>query len=76
MARPVMSMYRYSETHAMAQGMCLCRYFGNFIPSITPLFHRDVFENVGTFWPTPKLTDWDMMLRVAAQYELTYLPEG
>ncbi|MCO5191964.1 MAG: glycosyltransferase [Anaerolineae bacterium] len=69
-------MYRYSETHTMAQGDVLVPLFrGNFIPSITPLFHRDVFENVGTFWPTPKLTDWDMMLRVAAQYELTYLPE-
>ncbi|MCO5200031.1 MAG: glycosyltransferase family 2 protein, partial [Anaerolineae bacterium] len=39
-------MYRYSETHAMAQGDVLVPLFrGNFIPSITPLFHRDVFEN-------------------------------
>lgn len=69
-------LYRYSDTHTMAQGDVLVPLFrGNFIPSITPLFHRDVFENVGEFWPTPKLTDWDMMLRVAERYELAYMPE-
>jgi glycosyltransferase involved in cell wall biosynthesis len=69
-------LYRYSETHVMAQGDVLVPLFrGNFIASITPLFRRELFDKVGDFWPTPKLTDWDMMLRIAGQYHLLYLPE-
>lgn len=40
----------------------------DFIPSPTPVIRREIFEEVGDFWPSPKATDWDMWLRIAACY--------
>jgi glycosyltransferase involved in cell wall biosynthesis len=69
-------LYKYSDTHRMTQGDVLEDLFrGNFIPSITPLIRREVFADIGEFWPTPKLTDWDMMLRIAANHEVAYLSD-
>jgi len=44
----------------------------NFIPSVTPLVRRDVFETVGGFDERPGMSlseDWNMWLRVAGRFE-------
>ncbi|MCB0171425.1 MAG: glycosyltransferase [Anaerolineae bacterium] len=69
-------LYRQSKNHHLYEGMVLEKLFlSNFISSITPVIHRSVFDKVGLFWPTPKLTDWDMMLRIAADYPIKLIPD-
>jgi hypothetical protein len=51
-------------------------YRGQFVPSPTPLIRRDVFEQIGLFDEARFGTDdWEMWLRIAAQYEFDYAPE-
>lgn len=69
-------LFRQSKNHQLYEGEVLEKLFlSNFISSITPVIHRSVFNKVGLFWPTPKLTDWDMMLRIAADYPIKLIPD-
>jgi glycosyltransferase involved in cell wall biosynthesis len=50
----------------------------DFIASPTPMVRRDVFDRVGLFDASPLLRrreDWEMWLRIAAHYPLSYIPE-
>jgi glycosyltransferase involved in cell wall biosynthesis len=69
-------IFRQSKDHKLYEGDVLQPLFiANFIPSVSPMVHRTVFSEVGDFWSTPKLTDWDMWLRVAARYPTKLVPE-
>ncbi len=51
---------------------------GNFIPQLTVLMRREVFENIGFFNEDPSLKaaeDYEYWLRVALQYKIGYLDE-
>ena len=52
---------------------------GNFIPSPTPVVRRIVFDHVGRFDESSEMRsigeDWEMWLRIAARYEIAYVPE-
>lgn len=51
-------------------------FLDQFVPSPTPLIRRKVFEGVGHFDPkTIGSDDWEMWLRIAAQFEFAYIPE-
>jgi len=48
----------------------------DFIPSPTPVIHRDVFDTVGYFDESPDLQigeDWNMWLRIAAKYQVEFV---
>jgi GT2 family glycosyltransferase len=50
----------------------------NFIASPTPIIRRDIFEKVGYFDESGLLRqreDWDMWLRLAADYSVSYVSE-
>ncbi|OGR89166.1 MAG: hypothetical protein A2992_09890 [Elusimicrobia bacterium RIFCSPLOWO2_01_FULL_59_12] len=52
--------------------------FYNFIPTLTTLVRRDVFERVGFFDTRPDLRaaeDYDMWLRIARLHRVRYVPE-
>lgn len=67
---------RQSVNHRLYEGDVLEKLFvENFIASITLVVHRTVFEQVGDFWPSPKSTDWDMTLRIAARYPIRLVPQ-
>ncbi|MCB8967317.1 MAG: glycosyltransferase [Ardenticatenaceae bacterium] len=69
-------IYTQSKRHSLQEGDILRSLFvKNFIPSITPLIRRDVFQMVGVFFPLHKSTDWDMMLRIASLYPIQIVPE-
>lgn len=69
-------LYRQSRQHQLRQGDILQPLFvRNFIPSVTPLVRREVFNYVGLFWPTPKATDWDMWLRIASRFPVGLTPD-
>lgn len=69
-------IYRHSVNHHLYEGDVLENLFvQNFIPLVTIVVRRDVFSQVGDFWPTPKVTDWDMVLRIAANYPIRLVPE-
>ncbi|MBI5963253.1 MAG: glycosyltransferase [Chloroflexi bacterium] len=51
---------------------------GNFIMSATPVIRRDVFDQIGYFNEDPEARigeDWDMWLRIAAQFPLGIVHE-
>lgn len=51
-------------------------YLHQFVPSPTPLIRRLVFDRVGYFDPNAiGSDDWDMWLRIAAQFEFAYVAE-
>ena len=49
---------------------------GNFIPSATAMFKRECLDNVGLFDEALRggADDYDLWLRIAAEYKLEYLP--
>lgn len=52
-------------------------YRWQFVPSPTPLIRREVFEKVGLFdEQTLGADDWEMWLRIAAHYELDFVPRS
>jgi len=74
------SLGRYSRTVCRPQQNFVARelLFGDFIASPTPVVRRSVFECVGWFDESPELRsreDWEMWLRIAALYEVAYVPE-
>ena len=46
-----------------------------FIPTLTVVIHRRVFEEVGLFDKLPKAEDWDLWLRIAAKHPVRRVPE-
>jgi glycosyltransferase involved in cell wall biosynthesis len=66
-------------TLAMPEGDVLrALLMGNFIPSATPVIHRDVFIRSGYFNEAPEARigeDWDMWLRIAACFPLGVVHE-
>jgi len=51
-------------------------FLHQFVPSPTPLIRRKVFERVGYFDPkTIGSDDWEMWLRIAAQFNFAYVLE-
>jgi len=65
---------------SLPEGDILTRLFlNNFIPSPTPLVRRDALLAVGLFDESPNAhigEDWDMWLRLAAQYQATFVPKA
>lgn len=58
-----------SQVNRLYAGNVLRKLFlEDFIPSPTPLIHRDIFDEVGGFGAFPRAADWDMWLRIAARY--------
>lgn len=47
---------------------------GNFIPAMTTLIRRSVFEKVGNYDETLFYEDWDMWLRISERYHFAYSP--
>jgi glycosyltransferase involved in cell wall biosynthesis len=47
---------------------------GNFIPAMTTLIRRSVFEKVGLYDENLFYEDWDMWLRVSEHYHFAYFP--
>jgi glycosyltransferase involved in cell wall biosynthesis len=47
----------------------------DFIPTPSHIVHRVVLDKVGGFWHSKKGTDWDMHLRIAANYPIKLVPE-
>lgn len=69
-------LYVQSKRFKLHEGMILKPLFiKNFIVSATPVIRRDVFDQVGFYHPLPKATDWDMMLRIAANYPIALVPQ-
>jgi glycosyltransferase involved in cell wall biosynthesis len=64
-------LYLFSQLNPLQEGDVLEKLvLGDFIPFFTLVVRRTVFDIVGDFWPTPKGTDWDMCLRIAAHYPI------
>jgi glycosyltransferase involved in cell wall biosynthesis len=65
------TLYVYSRFVRLHEGDVLPHLIcEDFIPSSSPIVRRTVFNEVGDFWPSPKATDWDMWLRIAARYRV------
>ncbi|RYD77165.1 MAG: glycosyltransferase, partial [Verrucomicrobiaceae bacterium] len=47
---------------------------GNFLPAMTPLIRRAVYDKVGHFDERLCYEDWDMWLRIAQQYQFAFCP--
>jgi glycosyltransferase involved in cell wall biosynthesis len=63
------TMYLFSQLNSLHEGDVLERLLlGDFIPFFTLVVRRAIFHEVGSFWATPKGTDWDMCLRIAARF--------
>lgn len=64
------SLYRASQLHELHAGDVLrALVLGNFILTPTVIVRRDVFEVVGLFDETHRISeDWDLWLRVAARH--------
>lgn len=45
----------------------------NFVPAVTQMYRREIFNEVGGFNPDLMIEDWDMLLRVAWQHEIGFL---
>ena len=62
---------RCHEGHVLRQ-----LYLDQFVPSPTPLIRREVFDRVGLFDETMiGPDDWDMWLRIAANYDFAFVAE-
>ncbi|GAA4373017.1 glycosyltransferase [Hymenobacter koreensis] len=48
---------------------------GNFIPALSVLVRRSVYENVGNYDESLSFEDWDMWLRVSRSYGIAYIPQ-
>lgn len=46
---------------------------GNFIPAVTQMIRKDVFNDVGLFDESLYIEDWDMWLRISNKYQVGYL---
>lgn len=47
---------------------------GNFIPVITTVIRREVFEEVGLFDPRYRIAeDWDIFLKISKRYPITFI---
>lgn len=69
-------IYRHGAVHNTPSGDVLEQLFiKNFLHTSTLIVKRNVFEQVGNFWATPKATDRDMWLRIAAEYPIGQVPE-
>lgn len=69
-------LYRLGATHPLFEGDILEPLFvRTFVPLVTLMVRREVFAEVGDFWPTAKGTDTDMMLRIAAKYPIAVVPQ-
>ena len=69
-------LYQFSHTRKMHEGDVLEQAFiQTFSSIITLLIRREVIEQVGRFWPVPKGTDADFIIRLAGTAPACYLPE-
>ncbi|MFK7803306.1 MAG: glycosyltransferase family 2 protein, partial [Anaerolineae bacterium] len=69
-------LYQYSHTRQMHEGDVLAHAFiQTFSSIITLLIRQEVLTEVGRFWPVPKGTDADFIIRLAGTAKTIYLPE-
>ena len=65
------TLYRQSSSRRLYEGDILVPLFLQmFVPLVTIMVRREVFDAVGEFFPSPKGTDYDMLLRIAAQHPI------
>ena len=71
------NLHLFSQSAYMTSGDVLRPILlQDFIPCPTPVFKRDIFENVGFFEEDISLqsvADWDMWLRIAAKYPVGFI---
>jgi len=67
----------YHPLHRCRRGRVLHDLFERqFVPSPTPLIRREVFDRVGFFDEAcVAADDWEMWMRIAAQYEFDFVPQ-
>ena len=69
--------YQQSNVYGVHIGDILIKLFlQQFLMTSTIIARREVFDNLGNFWPTPKATDRDMWLRIASSYPIGYVPKS
>ncbi|MEM8863889.1 MAG: glycosyltransferase [Chloroflexota bacterium] len=69
-------LYQYSKTRTMHTGYAVEQAFVQiFTPLSTLLIKQEVMAKVGRFWPTPKGTDAELAVRLAAEAPVGFLPE-
>lgn len=69
-------LYQYSQTRTMHSGMAIQQAFIQiFTPLSTLLIRKEVMAKVGKFWPTPKGTDAELAIRLAAEAPVGFLSE-
>ena len=70
------TLYRQSGSRRLYEGDILVPLFLQmFVPLVTTMVRREVFARIGEFRPSPKGTDYDMLLRIAAEYPVGLVPE-
>ena len=45
----------------------------NFVPAVTQMYRKDIFDNIGGFDKDLWIEDWDMLLRISYSYEIGFL---
>lgn len=49
--------------------------FGNFIPAVSQITRKEIFEDIGVFDENLYIEDWDMWLRIAEKYKIGFIDE-
>lgn len=47
----------------------------NFVPAVTQMYRKEIFNEVGYFDKNLWIEDWDMLLRIAYKYEIGFIDE-
>ncbi len=47
----------------------------NFIPAVTQMYKKDIFDIIGNFDKTLWIEDWDMLLRISYKYQIGFIDE-
>jgi len=72
-------LYKFSEISKQFEGDILKNlYKACFIPMLTTMIHRDVFTTIGLFNENASMRnreDWEMWLRIAANYPVVLIPQ-
>lgn len=47
----------------------------NFVPAVTQMYRKEIFDNIGYFDKNLWIEDWDMLLKISYSYEIGFLDE-
>lgn len=47
----------------------------NFVPAVTQMYRKDIFEVIGNFDKNLWIEDWDMLLRISNKYQIGFIDD-